>query len=238
MKASATIKKKKKDLPKKDKEQAKAKKLNECRCKGDTCDEDCTCDECKKKKSNKITERATILSYNQFINESTDFQDAYSPDNFNLEDEEDSDIQPLEGSDVETHTDDELSAANAGSGHDDFSDTEDEMMNDDSEMDSDNWNKGDEFGDSLEDEPSIPKRGASKIDKINNELMQVNAEIGRLLDEYKTTRDVATYKKNASPLLAKRTELQSKLDAAFNVGSGQSEDEFADLDMEDDPYTF
>lgn len=244
MKASATFEKKSNKFPffKKDAKDSKKKdaKKDDCGCDDKKKKKPCT--DCKdkdkkkdKKKAKKVNEGSGILSFKQFLNESEEFQDQFSPESeFENEEDTDGEIIPLEGSEEETHTDEEIRAAHDGTETSEFDEDGEEGFED--EGASDNWDgNSSDAGMDMDDEPVIPKRGASKIEKINNELMSVNNEIGSLLDQYKSDNDIQSYKKNASPLLAKRKELQAKLDAAFNVG-GQGEDEFAT--EEEDIYTF
>ena len=201
-------------------------KKEDCKCKDKK--EKCTCKD-KKKAKKSVTEN-TVFSFKQFINESEDFQNKFDPSNFENEDKE-SEINSMgsdddDDSDEQEHSDDELMDAHDGSGKDEFG--EEDFDDDDSDFE--------DTGDSGLGDTTSSKSGGSKVDKINNELMDVNNEIGRMLDQYTSDRDIATYKKNASPLLAKRKELQAKLDSAFNIGVGQDTGE--DLEMQDDTYQF
>jgi len=197
-------------------------------------DKPCKCHTVDADDKDEAVDETTILSFKQFLNESDEFQDKYMNHDFvpgQDEEEEDDD-------DTRMHTDEELEAAHNGETHDDVAGSEgDDEMN--SEVN--NWNTAVEDED--EREPAMSQiskpRGVSKAEKLNNELMSVNAEIGRLLDSYKSHGDVQQYKTEAGPLLAKRHEIQAKLDAMFDVGL---EDDENDLEMadttSDDPYVF
>lgn len=211
------------------------KKEEKCTCKTKCKDDKCKSKKAKDKKKSGKMDETIIMSYKQFINESDDFQEKYEPGQFVVDnDDEDSE-------DEKFHDDVDLEDANMGGGSDDFA-TEDSGMEEDTEDDlteetpeEDDWNTGDDDTDMMEEEPTTvsPSRGMSSAEKTNNELMNINVEIGKLLDTYKADSDVQKYKREASPLLAKRKELQAKLDSVFNLGMEEDEEE-----MVEDPYRF
>ena len=114
---------------------------------------------------------------------------------------------------------------------DDFSDDEDDLP-----MQDDMGSMDDEEEPTTMSMPA-PTRGMSSAEKINNELMNVNTEIGRMLDTYKQDKDMAKYKQSASPLLAKRKELEAKLNDVFNLEDDDQDIATADMNSED-PYAF
>lgn len=237
MKASASIKKKTadKDVKKDKKDPIKGKKFPF----GKKDDKKAKKDDKKDKKDKKKVNETTILSFKDFMNESADFRGHYDPTNFENEDE----IKPMEGSD-----EDQDQTQDAYSGEEDLSTGEDMMDDgtgdegDDPESFDDNeedaWHADeDDFGSDDETEPEVSKGfgGESKMSKLNTQLATVNSEIGKLLDEYKTDHDVQKYKKSASPLLAKRKEIQAQLDSMFNIGLGDEDEVEAGMD---DDYSF